>query len=195
MTSYPFVQAAHFYRGRRSPKRVVLVVHDMEVAEGDKTAENVARMFANGTLNASAHFCVDHNSVMQCVAVGDTAWHAPGCNNDGIGIEHAGYASQSRDQWLADGDMLNYSAGLAASILHGLELFPGIHIPVHRLNVAELLGGTASGFAGHRDVNDAFHKSTHTDPGSSWPWDVYLAKVDYCLSLARGNPNFVVPFR
>lgn len=194
--TYTFKPCRFLYRGRQGAKRILIVVHDMEVREGANTAESLGDLFQGPrSPRASWHFAVDKNSVVQGVGVGDTAWHAPGANHDGIGIEHAGYASQSRDQWLADGDMLNYSAGLAASILHGLELFPGIHIPVHRLNVAELLGGTASGFAGHRDVNDAFHKSTHTDPGSSWPWDVYLAKVDYCLSLARGNPNFVVPFR
>lgn len=192
----PFVPARYLYRGRKQPRRTVVVIHSMEIAETNTTAEKVAALFSGANSpRASFHFAVDRNSVVQSVAVGDTAWHAPGANNDGIGIEHAGYARQSRDQWLADGDMLNNSAGLAASIVHGLELFPGIRIPVRRLTVKELQDGVSSGFAGHRDVTDAFHRSTHQDPGNEFPWDVYLAKVAYVLDLVRADPNFQIPFR
>lgn len=195
--TYIFKPCRFLYRGRQGAKRILIVVHDMEVPEGAETAEHLGDLFESArSPRASWHFAVDKNSVVQGVSVGDTAWHAPGANHDGIGIEHAGYARQTRGEWLADTEMLNYSAGLAASIIHGLELFPGIHIPVRQLTPGEIANPTVCGFVGHRDINAVFHKSSHTDPGTSFPWDVYLPKVDYCLALARAQgAGFHIPFR
>lgn len=178
---FPFVQATHFYVGHRRPVRLV-VIHDMEAAESRTTAENVARWFASGASapRASAHFCVDQDSIVQCVRGGDTAWHAPGANADGIGIEHAGYARQSRDQWLADDAMLNLSALLSAELVTVLGRF-GVTVPLRRLSVAEVADGRTPGFCGHIDVSSAFHRSSHTDPGLHFPWRDYLAKVQWWL--------------
>jgi len=37
--------------------------------------------------------------------------------------------------------------------------------------------GEEKGFAGHRDVSEAFRKSDHSDPGEHFPWGWYLTRV------------------
>ena len=100
------------------------------------------------------------------------AWHAPGANGNGIGIEHAGYAKQTEAQWLdAYGmDMLRRSAELVAHICKRWN------IPVVRLT-PELVKAGRRGICGHWDVTQAFRKSTHTDPGPNFPWTRYMAMV------------------
>jgi len=177
-STYPFVPARWFTptQGRRIR---LLVLHTMEVAEMRDTAERVARYFQTMSdgRRASAHYCVDSDSIIQCVQDKDVAWHAPGANNDGIGIEHAGYASQSEDDWLDDYSqtMLRRSAQLAAQLCkrHGL--------PIASVGVVGLKAGTA-GITTHAAVSEAFKKSTHYDPGPNFPMDLYLEMVrEYAL--------------
>lgn len=175
--SWPFVQSPNHYPGRRRIDRVLIVMHDMEATEGKDTAENVAKFFTNPAVKASANFCVDQNSIVQCVKVGDTAWHAPGANSDGIGIEQAGHANQTRAQWIADTGMLNNAAQVAAEMVVAVKHVRDITIPVRRLTVKEIKAGNVSGFVGHDDVSAAYTPGGHTDPGANYPWDVFLHQV------------------
>lgn len=175
--TWPLVQSPNYYKGRRRIERVVIVLHDMEAPEGPKTAENVAQFFAKPSTKTSAHFCVDKDSIVQCVKVGDTAWHAPHCNADGIGIEQAGYARQTRTQWIADSAMLDNAAKVSAELVVGVKKARGLVIPVRRLTVSEIKAGNVSGFAGHRDISAAYTPGGHSDPGANYPWDVFFAKV------------------
>ena len=73
----------------------LLVIHTMEAPEKPDTAENVAKWFAGSTApQASAHYCIDADSIVQCVQDRDVAWHAPGANHNGLGFEHAGTAGR-----------------------------------------------------------------------------------------------------
>ena len=55
----------------------VLVIHTMESPEKPDTAESVANWFSGSTApQASAHYCIDGNSIVQCVHDDDVAWHA-----------------------------------------------------------------------------------------------------------------------
>ena len=84
----PFVQARNFTKGR-SNKIDVLVIHTMETPENHDTAESVSNWFAGSSApRASAHYCIDDNSIVQCVHDADVAWHAPGANHNGLGFEH-----------------------------------------------------------------------------------------------------------
>jgi hypothetical protein len=164
MAMFPFVAARHFYAGRNRPIRLI-VVHDMEAPEQATTAESVASYFAGpNASDASAHFCIDNNSVVQCVKAGDTAWAAPGANADGVHLEHAGYARQSRAEWLDpySESCLNWSSLVAAEVVKALAAF-GVDVPVRRLSVPEVAGGVVRGFCGHIDVTRAFRRSSHTD--------------------------------
>ncbi len=168
----PFVPARHFRAGRRKPVRLI-VLHDMEAAETTKTAENVAKWW-NGPASpvSSAHYCVDSDSIVCCVRPEDTAFHAPGANEDGIGIELAGYARQTAAEW-ADAystAMLARAAELVASLCSTYEL------PVALVDVFGLQHG-ATGITTHALVSKAFKKSTHSDPGPSFPMAAFLDQV------------------
>jgi N-acetyl-anhydromuramyl-L-alanine amidase AmpD len=173
LTSIPFVQAKHYTKGRNKPVQLI-VVHDMEAPEGPLTAENVAHYFATTEVQASAHYCVDNNSVVQCVRLEDTAYQCKGANANGIGIEHAGYARQSLAEWLDDYGraMLELSAQLSAVLCRQFAIEPVR---------AEFLSGisptvTKAGFCGHRDVPG---HGSHSDPGPNFPFDYYLGRVAF----------------
>ncbi len=168
----PFVQAAHYGKGRPQGTPNQIIIHTAEAKQTPTTAKAVAGYFATTDTVASAHYIVDSGSVYQSVDEGDQAWHAAGDNARSIGIEHAGYAKQTPEEWQSEYNqaMLKLSAQLAADIAARYG------IPAVRLSVADLLAGKP-GFASHKDVSTAFKKSDHGDPGAGFPWDQYLAMV------------------
>jgi hypothetical protein len=179
-----FIQAAHFYPGRRKPIRL-LVLHDMEASVTGTTAENVARYFAQAdSRKASAHYCIDNNSIVQCVRDGDTAWAAEGANSDGLHFELAGYARQTADQWLDvyGKALLSRTAYLVAakSLTYG--------IPVRHLTVQQIRNGEL-GICGHADITAAYPPGTgHTDPGPNFPWTYFLGLVRAAVTDLQPKP-------
>jgi hypothetical protein len=63
--NWPFVQANFFKKSSSNRTLRLVVIHSMEAAEKDVTAENVARFFAMKSTRASAHLCIDNNSIVQ----------------------------------------------------------------------------------------------------------------------------------
>ena len=170
-----FHQARHYRKGGNTPvSRVVL--HSMEAPEKGDTAEAIAAYFARGTVVASAHYCVDANSEVQCVAETDVAYHAPP-NSRSIGIEHAGYARQTLSQWQDDYSiaMLRRSVRLCADICRRLD------IPAVWLHPEDLNDGKR-GITSHHNVSLAFRQSSHTDPGPAFPARWYVSEVQALLA-------------
>lgn len=157
-------------RGGRDVRAVI--VHTMEAPEGPNTALSVAQYFAGGTVQASAHYCLDADHVVQGVQEWDDAWAAPPSNPWAIQLEHAGYAAQTYAEWSDDYStrLLERSAQLVADIC----LRNGI-TPRH-LTDAQLAAGW-DGIAGHIQVSAVWSESSHWDPGYSFPWDGYMARV------------------
>lgn len=183
-----FIQARHFYDGRTRPLRL-FVWHDMEAAEHEATAENVARYFATTTVKASAHICVDNNSVVECVAWDDTAWAAPGANSDGYQIELAGYARQSHAEW-TDGYSL---ATITNAARHIAPVAKRVAIPPRWLTDAQLRDGVSKGHVTHAQVSRVFKKSSHTDPGGNFPADFVMKQVVAALGGSKPPPPAYVP--
>ena len=172
------IQARNFRKGR-SGKIDLIVLHSMEAAEKPTTAEGVANWWHGpGSPVSSCHYCVDNDSVVQCVYDEDTAWHAPGANHNGIGIEHAGFAKQTKAEWLDDYglQMLGRSAELAA------KLVVRHTIPVEFVDAEGLKVGKR-GFTTHAEVSKAFKKSDHYDPGKGFPLAEYLDMVRNFVAL------------
>lgn len=155
------------------PPRVVdlIIIHTMETPERPRTARDVAEWFAGPNApQASAHFCIDDEQIIQCVRLQDVAWAAPGANRDGVHLEHAGYAGQTEVQWDDDYSqaVLWNSAQLAAQLCQRFGIPP--------VKVDPKPG--ARGFCGHVDVTNWRNGGRgHQDPGPNFPWGQYLALV------------------
>jgi hypothetical protein len=146
----------------------------MEAPEAKTTAENVANYFASGKVKASATLCIDNDSIVRSVDDGDVAWAAPGANSDGLQLELAGYANQGKEGWL---DV--YSRAVIENAAKATAQYCVKYgLPVKHLTPAQINAGE-KGIVSHADVNATYHKSTHTDPGPTFPWDLLLERLPY----------------
>jgi N-acetyl-anhydromuramyl-L-alanine amidase AmpD len=152
-----------------------IVVHTMEVPCVSGMAARISQRFALGERKVSAHYCVDPAEVVQCVLDTNVAWHCPGANRRGIGIEHAGYSQGPHaTDWFQDEHalaMLDLSARLVADLCDRWD------IPIVHPTPAEISEGKR-GIIGHDDATEAFRTTGgHTDPGKDWPWGAFMAKI------------------
>jgi N-acetyl-anhydromuramyl-L-alanine amidase AmpD len=165
-----FMQAINYRPANRTDIRWI-VIHTMEAPEKGSTAEAVSRWAAGANApQASWHFAVDNDSIVQCVREQDVAWHAKQANRYGIGIEHAGYARQTAEEWNDEfsQEMLERSARLSAYLAKKYD------IPFRHLTLEQYLNGE-KGFIEHADVTRAHNTpGGHQDPGKNYPWDEYL---------------------
>jgi len=165
------------YTGRRAPIRLV-VLHTMEVDENDpNVAEAVGNAFANPARQASAHIGVDTDSDCRYVADTDTAWAAPGANNDGLQLEMAGRAGQTTGNWsdAASKAILERGAQRTATWCRTYG------IPPRRLSNTELAAG-AHGIIDHNQASQVYG-GTHWDVGTGFPWAAFISRV---VSLVGG---------
>lgn len=172
-----FVQARNYTPGPRDVAIDLIVIHDMETPELMTEAEDVANYFANqapsSATGSSANYNVDNDSIVCCVHEDDIAWHAPHANHNGIGIEHAGRASQRAQDWAdpySEAE-LHLSARLSADICRRRN------IPVQFVDAAGLKRAER-GITTHWEVTKAFGPvGGHTDPGPNFPMAHYIDLV------------------
>ena len=174
-----FVAARNFTPAARKTVDVV-VIHTMEAPEASTTAEAVAAWAAGPQApQASWHYAIDDDSIVQCVKEEDVAWAAPSRNQTGIQLEHAGYARQTAEQWCDPFStrMLERSARLVAQICKRWG------IPIEFVDAAGLLAG-GRGITTHAEVTKGPGKglTTHTDPGPHFPMTRYLELVRQAFS-------------
>ncbi len=177
--AYPFVESPNFTPATRSAIAVV-VMHTMEIRERPDAAEICARWFATPVSRVSAHYCVDANSVVECVREKDIAWHARGGNTSSVGVELAGFARQTSAEW-ADRystALLERAARLVADVCRRKR------IPIRWLVADDLVAGRR-GITAHSEVSKAYRKSDHWDPGPGFPIERFLALVRTGRSPAK----------
>ena len=83
---------SNYTKGRKQPIKYIVVHY---TANNGDTARNNGNYFSQSNRNASAHYFVDENEIIQSVKDTDTAWHCgaksykhPKCRNDNsVGIE------------------------------------------------------------------------------------------------------------
>lgn len=182
MSAPPFIAAKWFTPVPVGRRIDWIVLHDMEAPEKGGTAESCAAYFASGSggRKASAHYCVDDNSVVQSVRDHDVAYGAAGANAHGLHIEHAGYADQGRDGW-ADAYSTAMLRDQSAVLVADLCAIYGI--PARFVDGEGLKRGER-GITTHAECSRAFKPGGHTDPGPDFPLGQYLAWV----ATAAGKP-------
>lgn len=180
--NWPRIQAKYYTHVKEKRYVRLVVFHAMQARELPTTAEIIAKDFQvrPSTQKGSSHLCIDNNSIIQCVLDNDVAFAAPGANHDGIQIELAGYAEQTREQWLDEYGIQMLTLACDAAAQYCLKY----GIPPKHLNDSELRTG-AKGFVGHDQVTRVYKRSTHTDPGPGFPWDWVIDKAQRRVSDRR----------
>lgn len=180
------IMSPNRYVGRRSPIRLI-VLHTMEVPESDpNVAEAVGHAFSDPSRKASAQVGVDVDSECRYVADTDTAWAAPGVNNDGLHLEMAGRASQVSARW-QDSDSRKIVERAAFRTAAWCRQYG---IPSRHLRDAGLKAG-ASGIIDHHAATRVYPGPgrNHTDVGQYFPWDAFISRVQAMIGGAVAPPQ------
>jgi N-acetyl-anhydromuramyl-L-alanine amidase AmpD len=168
-----FVEAKNYTKIDRSGDVKHVVIHTAEIAETLTAAEALAAWAAGPHApRASWHYAVDADTIVQSVHDEYIAWHAPGANRTGIGIELAGRAKQTPEEW-EDEFSQETLARAARMVAHLCEKWG---LPIRFVDREGLKRGDA-GITTHNEVTHAFGKSDHTDPGKHFPMDAFLEDV------------------
>src|ERR1700744_5756395 len=117
---------SNFRRGRVVPAPTLICIH---CTDGRERAEPVSEMWQQPGHGSSAHFVVGQDgTVIQCVALADTAWHAHEANGHSVGIEHSARTPGELghdDPGLPPSDVqYQASARLVAWLCRELQLHP-----------------------------------------------------------------------
>ena len=176
MTMYPppsppyLGPAAHTSAGDNKPiHRIVLHSTVSPCAPGG--ARQIAAYFRSPSAGGSAHYVVDPDEIVQVVKDSVIAWHAPP-NSNSLGIEMCDMPNTTTaDRWndAAHQKMLARVATLTAQLCLAYD------VPAVFLTAADLQAGKR-GITTHNNVSQAFHQSTHWDPGA-WPQVKFMAAV------------------
>ena len=181
MKTIQFLQARHYTPVSIAKQRPIdlIVIHSAEIGESLVGAEALMRVCAVNERRASWHYAVDADSITQSVREQDVAWHAPGANRNGIGIELSGRAKQTKEEWqdAFSLHMLELCAELVADICRRHKI-PVTFVP---REVLKLPG--ARGITTHAEVSKAFGKSSHWDPGPNFPMAWLLERVRHYQAL------------
>lgn len=173
-----------------SRKRLI-VIHTMEGFTGSNGAKDCAIYF-QGDVGASSQVCIDNNrgTIWECVSRGNSSWTQCNYNSVSVSAEQSGYASWSKDYWLANrsNQLHNMSDWIA-------EESKQLGIPVILLSDSQAQTGSA-GVTFHSRLGSA--GCGHSDPGSGYPINEVLGwaiggtipgGIDVGAGLVRWNGN------
>lgn len=192
-----FIPARH-HGGAQTP--TLIVVHATVGPTTAGAALGVARMWNGpGSPVSSAHYVTDTATTYQCVGDHTVAYHC-GHNDDSLGLEMCFMPlANSLANWLLPksarkGRRDSYQHGkviplrwlnptVSSMMVRNANLQAQLHlaygIPVRYLGVEEVKAWDAAGrpahlggYTTHAVMSEAFHQSTHWDPGT-WPQRLY----------------------
>lgn len=155
------------HSGRGGARVRLVVIH---TAEGATTTGALGRYFARKDVGASSHVGIDDHGVEQYVPYDRAAWTLRSGNPISDNAELCAFARWSREEWLRHRPMLEKAAAWTR------ERCQARGIPMVKLSPAQVRAGQA-GVIGHHDWTVGMKDGTHTDPGSSFPWDLFMELV------------------
>jgi N-acetyl-anhydromuramyl-L-alanine amidase AmpD len=175
----PFVQGRNTYPDRDGLKFGIAI----HATDNTATAEAEASYATRRTDGVSSHFYVDADSIVQSLDTGARAGHAGSStgNENAVAVEITGRSSSSRQWWLENVAWDRLAEVLAVVCRH-------YGIAPRRATVAEMKSNPrVRAFYGHNDMRLAWGGTTHTDPGSNFPWDHLLATVEQALNQSEDD--------
>lgn len=178
-------RAANSSGPRRASQIKFIVVHSAEASDdigADTTAEGVANYFSRPSTQASTQLAVDRDSCVRMLSDLVIPWGAAGANTTGLHVEICGRAKWTRQEWLSPQrtTMLDRAAYRVAEWCYTYD------IPARWVGPLSLRLGR-KGITTHYDVNQAFKRGSHWDPGPGFPKDEFLAWVKEHLEDIRGT--------
>lgn len=174
-----WIASPNHYRGRTRPLTWI-VWHSTESRETIGGAYSVAAgWFAKPASKVSAHIVADNGAdprypdgIVECVKPGDTAWHAARANAAGYGIEIIGRASQTAADWTDP-----YSLAAITNACAWAKANPALrHIPARWLS-DDQLRAAQRGHIVHSQVSRVLGGTTHTDPGTGFPYAFVMGQL------------------
>lgn len=164
-----------------------IVIHTSEGGELTGSAEQLGLFMGTprtATNLASYQDVFDTDQVIPAVPHNVVSYAAAGGNAQGIHGCFPGKAGQTRDQWLDENSRAMIRQCAAWCIDVALEN----NIPLTRIYSGDLQNGRR-GICDHHQVSLAFKKSTHTDVGPGFPWDVLFADINALLAPPKPPPT------
>jgi len=135
-------------------------------------ARAIGRYFRTTERAASAHYAADSRESVQCAWDSVVCYHAPP-NTHSIGYELCcSLSNQGEGHWTRP----DHVAMLEIAARDVAQLCLAYDIPIRKVTATQLRGG-AHGICGHKDVTDAWHETTHWDPGPHFPWSRFIGMV------------------
>lgn len=124
------------------------------------------------TRPSSYHYVADSRERLQYVYDSYVAYHAPP-NQHSIGYELCCSLSNAGEgHW----DLLDHKQMLRMVARDVARLCLVYDVPARKVGAAGLTVGRR-GICGHADVRDAWHQTSHWDPGPHFPWSAFLRLV------------------
>ena len=153
----------------RQGTRITLVA--VHTSEGATTAESLEHYLDQPGVEASYHKLIDDTQAITYLPDDVAAWAMLSGNHRSVQLCFTGFAAWPRSEWLAHDRMLRMGAAVARTWCDKWG------IPPVKLTPAQV-GADQSGICGHWDWTLGKRDGTHTDPGSNFPWDVFIDYVN-----------------
>jgi N-acetyl-anhydromuramyl-L-alanine amidase AmpD len=167
---------------RGGAKVIGAVIHTTEGLSFD----GVVAYLRNPSVEVSSHYVVARDDdpqsigrkwvrVARLVPENEKAWTAKSANPHFVQYELCGFARTSREDWLCKYmKQIETTAALVAEdcVQYGFPARRGV-----------------PGIVGHRDLAHFGYDNDHTDPGTEFPWDVFLKCVKHFMEFALDTPT------
>lgn len=163
--------------GARGPLLWVI----LHTAEGALTVTALGNYFASPASGVSSHVGIDDHQIAQYVDYSQQAWAARSANPNSDQAELCGFAAWTRATWLQHPGMLENAAQWIADRCRARG------IPPVKIGPADV-AAHRPGVIGHVDITNGLHDGTHQDPGTSFPWDIVMARVQQILNPPKPAP-------